>query len=153
MFDKGTTHADVVREMVAIQRGTIQELRTLLRLIAEHHRHALPPGPLTVKQAAERLGTSAKWVYEHAEELGASRRGNGPKARLRFDPAELDAYVESRRKGPCPPVPSPVGRRREQEPSVELLPIGRRRAVRSRPSTKRPGSVGAPRARHQEGKS
>lgn len=34
---------------------------------------------------AAELGTSPRFVYEHADELGAMRLGSGPKARLRFD--------------------------------------------------------------------
>jgi hypothetical protein len=37
-------------------------------------------------ELARELGTSRKWVYEHADELGAVALGSGPKPRLRFDP-------------------------------------------------------------------
>jgi predicted DNA-binding transcriptional regulator AlpA len=43
---------------------------------------------LDAREAASRLGVTREWVYEHANELGASRIGNGPRPRLRF-PAEL----------------------------------------------------------------
>lgn len=34
---------------------------------------------------ADSLGVSRAYVYEHAEDLGAQRLGDGPKPRLRFD--------------------------------------------------------------------
>jgi hypothetical protein len=41
-------------------------------------------------EVARRLGVSREWVYEHAEELGASRIGTGSRPRLRFPPQVLD---------------------------------------------------------------
>jgi hypothetical protein len=40
---------------------------------------------LTPSEVAEQFAVSRAWVYQHAEELGAIRLGQGPKARLRFD--------------------------------------------------------------------
>lgn len=42
-------------------------------------------GMVTVSQLATYLKLNPAWVYEHADELGAIRIGNGPKARIRFD--------------------------------------------------------------------
>jgi hypothetical protein len=42
-------------------------------------------GMLTVAQLAQHLKLNRAWVYEHADELGATRIGHGPKARIRFD--------------------------------------------------------------------
>jgi excisionase family DNA binding protein len=42
---------------------------------------------LSAQEVAERLGVSREWVYEHADELGASRIGRGRRPRLRFPPA------------------------------------------------------------------
>jgi hypothetical protein len=39
---------------------------------------------LDAQGVAEQLGVSREWVYEHADELGARRIGNGPRPRLRF---------------------------------------------------------------------
>jgi hypothetical protein len=50
---------------------------------------ATVPGRVPLVDAATlaaELGCSAKFVYEHSEMLGAMRLGNGPRARLRFDP-------------------------------------------------------------------
>jgi predicted DNA-binding transcriptional regulator AlpA len=46
---------------------------------------------LDAQEVARRLGVSREWVYEHAEELGASRIGTGPRPRLRFPPQVLDS--------------------------------------------------------------
>ena len=40
---------------------------------------------LTAAQVARELQVSRSWVYQHAEELGARRLGDGPRGRLRFD--------------------------------------------------------------------
>jgi hypothetical protein len=42
---------------------------------------------------AAELGVSRGYVYEHADELGALRLGNGPRARLRFDPLAARAAL------------------------------------------------------------
>lgn len=69
---------------------------------------------LDAKEVAQRLGFDRDWVYEHAEELGATRHGTGPRPRLRF-PAGV---VDSRRgkqtsseagSGPTKPRAKPNG--------------------------------------------
>jgi len=44
-----------------------------------------PIGMVTVAQLATYLKLNTAWVYEHADQLGAIRIGDGPKARIRFD--------------------------------------------------------------------
>lgn len=51
----------------------------------ERQRMSEPTGMLTVSQLAQHLHLNRAWVYEHADQLGAIRLGDGPKARLRFD--------------------------------------------------------------------
>lgn len=46
------------------------------------------PRLVDVAELASRLGVSRDFVYRHGDRLGAVRLGNGPKARLRFDPEE-----------------------------------------------------------------
>ena len=46
---------------------------------------------LDAKEVAERLGVDRDWVYKHADELGASRLGSGPRPRLRFPPDIFDS--------------------------------------------------------------
>ena len=41
---------------------------------------------LDAQQVAEQLGFKRDWVYQHANELGVSRRGSGSRPRLRFPP-------------------------------------------------------------------
>jgi len=40
---------------------------------------------VSAAEVARELNVGRQWVYEHAEQLGARRLGDGPRARLRFD--------------------------------------------------------------------
>jgi hypothetical protein len=60
----------------------------------------LSPRLLTPSQVAERFAVSRTWVYEHADELGAVRLGQGPKARLRFG-AEIVSQALHRNASTC----------------------------------------------------
>ena len=42
---------------------------------------------LTASEVAARFSVDRSWVYAHARELGVVRIGDGPRPRLRFDPA------------------------------------------------------------------
>jgi hypothetical protein len=44
---------------------------------------------LSAAEVAELFGVSRRWVYDHAEVLGARRLGAGTRPRLRFDPDEV----------------------------------------------------------------
>ena len=44
---------------------------------------------LDAQEVARRLGVSREWVYEHAQELGATRLGSGRRPRLRFPERSL----------------------------------------------------------------
>lgn len=46
-------------------------------------------GLVDASEIARRFGVSTDYVYRHANDLGSVRLGDGPKARLRFDPAEV----------------------------------------------------------------
>lgn len=81
------------------------------------------PDLIDAAEVARRFGISRAYVYEHADRLGARRLGDGPRARLRFDPTEVAAAL-----APSQPLTSPDPPRRRRRPSshpVELLPIGR----------------------------
>jgi hypothetical protein len=87
-------------------------------------------------EVARRYGVDRGWVYAHAEELGALRLGDGPRPRLRFDPARVDAAMT-----PAGPPSGGVRKRTRgssrksaaRDPgAVELLPIGTGGGVRSR---------------------
>jgi hypothetical protein len=69
-------------------------------------------------EIARRFGVSRDYVYEHADDLGAVRLGDGPKARLRFAPEVVRERLgaersKSRRAGP----------RRPQRSDRELLRV------------------------------
>lgn len=46
------------------------------------------PERITAEEVSRWWGVSRRWVYDHAEELGAQRLGSGRRPRLRFDPDE-----------------------------------------------------------------
>jgi excisionase family DNA binding protein len=54
---------------------------------------------LTAAEVAQRLGVARSMVYAHAHELGGVRVGDGPKARWRFNAAEVDARLRARSIG------------------------------------------------------
>jgi hypothetical protein len=81
-------------------------------------------GCLTVSQIAARYRVSRSWVYAHQRELGAMRLGQGPRARLRFDPklvAEAITAFDGSERAPEPPVAAPRGRRRPRLIEFETL--------------------------------
>jgi hypothetical protein len=87
---------------------------------------ASPTQLLTAAQVARRLGVTRATVYARADELGAVRPfGDGPKARLRFDPARVDEALRRDRSAPSTTVStSPAPRRTRRAPTTAgLLPI------------------------------
>jgi hypothetical protein len=79
---------------------------------------------------AQFLGVTRGWVYSNADLLGARRLGTGPKARLRFDLAEVDRRLAclGGRQSPEPETrvvkPLRQGRRtRSTGTGVPLLPV------------------------------
>ena len=44
---------------------------------------------LTAEEVAGWWGIGRRWVYDHADDLGARRLGGGRRPRLRFDPDEV----------------------------------------------------------------
>jgi hypothetical protein len=101
------------------------DLRELARLIADELRQdRLTPALVDAKALATRLGVEPGWVYEHADELGAIRLGDGPRARLRFDVQRAREAMAVR----APTTPEPLRRRSPRPPSATssrapLLPI------------------------------
>jgi hypothetical protein len=87
-------------------------------------------GLVDVKATADYLGVDASFVYEHADQLGARRLGSGPKARLRFNLAEVDERLNvcssGRRSSEADSASQAVSRprrRRTLGSDVPLLPI------------------------------
>jgi hypothetical protein len=42
---------------------------------------------IPASEVSRRWGVARRWVYDHREDLGAAELGDGPRPRLRFDPA------------------------------------------------------------------
>jgi len=76
---------------------------------------------ITAAEVARRYSVSRDFVYEHSERLGAERMGDGPKARLRFDPRVVTEALAPRPHPLTKPErPNP---RRKRPPAGDLLPI------------------------------
>src|SRR3954453_19295865 len=52
---------------------------------------------------AELLGRDRQWVYAHADELGAFRYGDGPRARLGFDAQGVERWKRRARGAKAAP--------------------------------------------------
>jgi hypothetical protein len=65
-----------------------------------------PQRVLTAADVAEILDRDRRWVYGHAEELGAFRYGDGPRGRLGFDREVTERWKRERqlaaRRGRAP---------------------------------------------------
>jgi len=106
---------------ITLSRESVEALADAL---AERLRGSAPSHDfIDAAEVARRLAVSRDYVYEHADELGAIRIGNGPRARLRFDPERIAAAPS---EPTPPPEPARRPRRRRTQPSVELLPVGRK---------------------------
>lgn len=95
--------AEVLAELRAVRRE-LRELRAVVTATGE------PPagGLVTATELAELLGVHRSYIYEHADDLGAVRLGDGPRARLRFDAARaVAAHKAHKVDADTPPAPSP----------------------------------------------
>jgi hypothetical protein len=90
------TIAEVLAD-VLIERG----------LVGEQGR---PARVLTTADVAAILGRDRRWVYAHAEELGAFRYGDGPKGRLGFDLEVIERWKRERQIAARRPEPVRRGR-------------------------------------------
>lgn len=113
-----------------IQRLHPDDLRELARQIADELtlRAVVPSLPVLVDATAiaRQFGLSRDTVYERADELGAIRIGDGPRPRLRFDPARVaDRLAGDRSGGVEAPAAQPAIRRRRRVSAspLTLLPI------------------------------
>ncbi len=75
-------------------RAAAKVIDRLAPLIA---RDGNAPALITAAEVARRFGVSPSYVYRRAAELGATPLGNGPKARLRFDPARVERHFAANR--------------------------------------------------------
>ena len=79
-------------------------------------------------ELAKRLGVDRSWVYTHAIELGAVKLGNGPRARLRFDPEIAERVLRKLGEAQATDPPARSGERADRSrwmrrPEVKLLPV------------------------------
>ena len=113
----------VARES-ALDRAAIL---AVAREVAALLRHSAEPtdGMLTAAQVAARFNVDRSWVYTHAEELGVVRLGDGPRPRLRFDPAIVSQRFIATRGRASSARPSIA-----LSPDLPLLPIKRSRPRR-----------------------
>lgn len=115
-----------------VMRLDPEQLLELAELVADRlaESRRVVTGLVGVREVAAHLGVDTTWVYEHAAKLGARRLGDGPKARLRFNLAEVDERLAScsvgRQSEPVNAAQTVALRRRPPRSSgtnVELLPI------------------------------
>jgi hypothetical protein len=127
------TRPHSIDEAIGLHPPTVAELSPrcieaiatrVIELLREHTRDLQHPESLIdVAELARRTGLSRTWIYEHARELGAIRLGDGPKARLRFNPDTVKRLLE--REPPSRVEAAPATRRRQIRVmnDIELLPI------------------------------
>jgi hypothetical protein len=75
---------------------------------------------LDATAVAELLGRERQWVYNHADELGAFRYGDGPRARLGFDLHSVERWKQERQLRPNQPAPR--SRRSRPRKHAALIP-------------------------------
>ena len=89
-------------ELPKFDAATIQAIAYALadvlveRGLVVHRTGGAPARVLDVGQVVDLLGRKPAWVYAHANELGAFRFGDGPKARLGFDHASVERWKRDR---------------------------------------------------------
>ena len=98
------------RPMSALETPTL-DAATIRAIAREVARLTVPGGGLlTASEVAVAFNVTRGWVYAHADELGAIRLGDGPRPRLRFDPAVVTQRLQQRRgRVSASPPSTPVG--------------------------------------------
>lgn len=131
--------ADVSERAVeAIARRVVELLRS------EPPRPAAAPAGerlLTAAEVARWWGVERSWVYQHALRLGVIRLGDGPRPRLRFDPA-----LVARRLGEPARTPGSHARRSPRiDVDTPMLPIlGDTEVTSNRTNESRPDGAATP---------
>lgn len=116
---------------VRLEPGQLVELAELVAdLVVERLEAPAPGGLVDAATLARLLGVERGFVYRHADELGAVRLGDGPRARPRFDVEEARrrlAACQGGRESAASDAASSAGlrrrRRRGSGTGVELLPV------------------------------
>jgi hypothetical protein len=100
---------------------------------------------LSATEVAELFGVSRRWVYDHAEVLGARRLGAGIRPRLRFDPDEVAERIDGLAAGVGSRAAARGSAAMRGDCRTDSLPA-RSRAIVVGQARKRPGRRGnAPR--------
>jgi len=99
----------------------VEQVATRVAQLLRHDQqtHADTPaqtGWMTAKELAAHLKLNPAWVYEHADELGAIRTGDGPKARMRFDLYTATQALKQHQRQTPTPAPAPRMRRMPSRP-------------------------------------
>jgi hypothetical protein len=143
--------------MSAEERAEAEELRLAPESIEELACHlaellrpeeaqpALPRRLLTAAEVSEWWRVERRWVYDHAEQLGARRLGTGSRPRLRFDPDDV-----AERLGAPAPRGGDVRRLRPIDGNRQSDSLSERsRATVVAQEDKRPGGARTPPARRR----
>ena len=77
---------------------------------------------MRAEAVAELLDVSVDWVYAHQIELRAVKLGDG-RGPVRFDPADIDDFIDRRRAGLGHDRARPGPSRRPPAVGFELLPL------------------------------
>ena len=88
-------------EEVRLDPDSIEAIaRRLAELVASTEDRSPRKQLLSAKEVSRWWGVSRRWVYDHADRLGARRLGTGSRPRLRFDPDEVAEQLGEPRDRP-----------------------------------------------------
>lgn len=123
--DRQPRHTDLAADMETTFDGAYVEAiaRRVAELIHTDDRADISGRLVDAATLADELGVERSWVYDHAHELHSIRLGNGPRARLRFNPEAVHAALDRK------PLGSP------QTAASGRQPTGAIRARRPRPKS------------------
>ena len=103
---------------MTLDRNDIEAIATRVVSLLDRPDMGGSPRLIDAAELARRLGMERSWVYSHAAELGAVRLGDGPNARLRFDPQLVAKMLR--------PLRDPESEeRRERSPERRRMPRGK----------------------------
>ena len=108
-------------DRLALDPATIEQIAAAVVARLTDAQPDTGPALIDAAEVARRHGVTRSYVYDHAADLGAIRLGTGSRARLRFDPATVAAYID--RGAPSPLPPPDRSRPRAKRPATPLLPI------------------------------
>jgi hypothetical protein len=125
--------------------------RRLAELLASSEEQQPRKRLISAEAVSEWWGVSRRWVYEHADRLGARRIGTGRRPRLRFDPDEVaERLGEPGGRSDARRLPSISGDCRSDSLSRRSgAMVGRQAKKRPgrRSNAPRPGAEGGPSTR------